>query len=61
MPVDSVGYIKISNEADRITIASLLFKNGYCVEPVRFKKNGKAYEYFVKYERIVPDVQEQVK
>ena len=53
--VANVGYLKISNEADRVTVASILFKNGYLVQPARFKKNGKAYEYYVKYEQLKPD------
>ena len=39
--------LKIGNEADRVTVASILYKNGYEVKPVRRKKNGKSYEYFV--------------
>lgn len=39
--------LKIANEADRVTVASILFKNGYEVKTVRKKKNGKSYEYFV--------------
>lgn len=59
--LDSNGYLRISNEADRAAIATLLFKNGYRVSQVRQKRNGKTYEYFVKYERIAPDLPEQVK
>lgn len=59
--LDSVGYLRIANEADRATVATLLFKNGYRVSQVRQKKNGKTYEYFVKYERIAADMPEQVK
>lgn len=58
---DSVGYLRIANEADRVAVATILFKNGYRVSKVRQKRNGKAYEYFVKYERIVLDISEQVK
>lgn len=43
------GYLRIANEADRVTVASILFSNGYSVQKVRRKKNGKTYEYFVKY------------
>lgn len=39
--------LKNGNEADRVTVASILYKNGYEVKPVRRKKNGKSYEYFV--------------
>lgn len=44
------GYLKIGNEADRVTVASILYKNGYTTRPVRRKKNGKSYEYYVRYE-----------
>lgn len=44
-----MGLLKISNEADRVTVASILYKNGYEVKPVRKKKNGKSYEYYVGY------------
>lgn len=39
--------LKIGNEADRVTVASILYKNGYEVKPIRRRKNGKSYEYFV--------------
>lgn len=44
------GYLRIANEQDRITVASILFNNGYEVKKVRRKKNGKSYEYFVSYQ-----------
>lgn len=43
------GLLKIGNENDRATVATILFKNGYAVETVRKKKNGKTNEYFVGY------------
>lgn len=43
------GFLKIGNEADRVTVASILYKNGYSVSPVRKKKNGKTYEYYVEF------------
>lgn len=46
----SIGLLRINNEADRVTVASILYKNGYSVAPVRCKRNGKTFEYFVKYE-----------
>lgn len=49
------GFLRIANEADRVAVASILFKNGYGVQTVRCKKNGKAYEYFVRYEKTNPD------
>ena len=42
-------YIKIGNEADRVTVASILYKNGYSVQPVKQKKDGRSNEYLVKY------------
>lgn len=56
----SHGYLKIGNEADRTTVASILYKNGYSVSPVRKKKNGKTYEYYVEYEIKAVDIQEEV-
>lgn len=44
-----IGLLKIGNESDRITVASILYKNGYEVKQVRRKKNSKSYEYFVGY------------
>ena len=44
---DGVIYLRVGNEADRVTIASILYKNGYSVSPVRRKKNGRSYEYYV--------------
>lgn len=49
--------LKIGNEADRVTVASILFKNGYEVKPIRCKKNGKTYEYFVGYRPDTPETQ----
>jgi hypothetical protein len=54
----SQGYLKIGSEADRVTVASILYRNGYGVTPVRKKKNGKTYEYFVKYEFVGTATQE---
>lgn len=50
-----MGLLKIGNEADRITVATILFKNGYEVKTVRKKKNGKSYEYYVAYRPVDPD------
>lgn len=47
--VTTSGTLKINNEADRIAVASILYKNGYTVKPYRFKKNGKSFEYCVKF------------
>ena len=56
--LDSLGYLKIANEADRITVASILYKNGYAVKPVRTKKNGKTYEYYVQFKKVNYKAQE---
>ena len=56
---EKAGYLKISNKEDRAAVASILFRNDYTVGEVRRKKDGKAFEYFVKYEmkeRNVEDV-----
>ena len=44
------GYVKIANEADRATVAQILFKHGYTVQMMKRKKSGRAYDYFVHYE-----------
>ena len=41
-----VFYLKIGSEADRVTV---LFRNGYSVQPVKQKKDGRSNEYLVKY------------
>lgn len=51
------GILRISNEADRMTIVSILFKNGYSTVPVRRKK-GRANEYYVRYD--LPDSIDEV-
>lgn len=44
------GYLKIDNEADRETVANILFHNHYTVSTMRKKRNGKTFEYYVHYE-----------
>lgn len=44
-----VGYLRVANKEDRKTIAEILYDNGYSVQPVRFKKDGKSFVYLVKY------------
>ena len=56
--INDEGYLRIESEADRLTVASILYKNRYEVTPVRNKKNGKTYEYFLKYRRVDYDKQE---
>lgn len=51
-------YLKIANQADRVTVASILYNNGYSVQPVRRRKNQKSFEYLVKYWQEPQDVDE---
>ena len=44
-----VFYLRIANQADRVTVASILYNNGYSVQPVRQRKNSKSFEYLLKY------------
>ena len=49
--VESKGTLKIGSAEDREAIATILFRNGYTVHPVRYRPEGsKTYQYFVKYE-----------
>lgn len=57
--IGDVGYLKIDNNEDRIAVASVLLTNGYTVSIVRKKKNGKAYEYYVKYELMDRNMDEE--
>lgn len=41
--------INISREEDRLTMASILVKNGYTVRQSRRKKKGNAYEYCIEF------------
>ncbi len=50
------GYIRIANENDRMTVVSILYKNGYTVRPVRTLKNGKTYVYMIRYEQMAKDI-----
>lgn len=56
----NVRYLRIESKADRVTVASILFDNGYSVQPVRRKKNGKSFEYLVKYWVGKRDIDEEV-
>lgn len=56
----NIRYLRIENKADRVTVASILFDNGYSVQPVRRKKNGKSFEYLVKYWVGKRDIDEEV-
>ncbi len=42
-------YLRIANQQDRVTVASILYNNGYSVAPAKRRKNSKSYEYLVKY------------
>lgn len=44
-------YLKIDRKEDRDVVATILYRNGYRVEPAK-KKNKKTFEYYVKCERI---------
>lgn len=46
---EKAKYLKIASQADRVTVASILFANGYSVQPVKQRKDGKSFEYLVKY------------
>ena len=61
MAKEEVFYLKIGNEADRVTVASILYKNGYGVSPAKKKKNAKSFEYYVSYwtaEQEISDLEE---
>lgn len=53
------GYLRIGNEADRTTVAAILYKNGYSVSPARKKKDGRSFEYFVEYYVKKQDIEER--
>ena len=48
--IGDAGYLRVENKEDREIVGNILFRNGYTVSTVRQKRNGKTYEYFVKYE-----------
>lgn len=56
--VGDCGYLKIENNEDRALVANILYKNGYTLSPVRRKRNGKTYEYFVRYEIKSKDIKD---
>ena len=51
------GYLRIANAEDRLTVASILFANGYSVS-IKRKKAGKSFEYYVYYEIQSKEVQD---
>ena len=44
---DEKFYLKISSEADRATVAAILFRNGYTVSPAKLPKSKKSYWYCI--------------
>ena len=44
-------YLKIDRKEDRDVVATILYRNGYRVEPAK-KKNKKTFEYYVKCEQV---------
>lgn len=56
--MNEIGYLRIENKDDREKIASVLFRNGYTVSTVRRKRNGRSYEYYVKYEMRSKEMEE---
>lgn len=43
------SYLRIANQADRRTVASILYANGHSIQPVHLKKNGRSYEHLAKF------------
>ena len=48
--IGDAGYLRVENATDREVVGNILFKNGYTVSQMRQKRNGKSYEYFIRYE-----------
>lgn len=44
-------YLKIDRKEDREVIATILYRNGYRVEPAK-KRSKRTFEYYVKCELI---------
>lgn len=42
--------IRIAKDDDRVTVAAILFRNGYMVRPVKVKEGGKT----VVYVEVIP-------
>ena len=55
---EKAGYLKISSKEDREAVAAILFRNDYTVGIARRKKDGKSFEYFVKYEMRDRDMED---
>ncbi len=51
MMENSSGLLRIANEADRATVATILFKNGYTVTLKRIKTGSRKAEMYVEYGR----------
>jgi len=41
--------IKVANGEDRLIVGKILLDNGYKVQIERKRKNGKTYEYYIRY------------
>jgi len=58
MEIGKIGFIKLPR-GDIDAVANILFKNDYACSVVRRKKDGRSYEYFLKYEYGVKEVSEE--
>lgn len=54
-----VGYLRIETAEDRDAVVGILFRNGYTVSPMRRKRSGRSYEYYVKYELRNREMEEE--
>ena len=58
MDSENAIYLRVANEQDRVTVASILFKNGYTVMTARKRKPSKAADYYIRITRESPDLPE---
>ena len=56
--MDSGGYLKIGNAEDREAVVTILARWGYAVQIMRKKRNGKSFDYYVRYEVRPVDIPE---
>lgn len=59
MGLGDKGFLRIANENDRLMVASILFKNGYSIYPVRTRRDGKSFQYLIQYEIRSRDISEE--
>ena len=59
MAVFDKGYLKIDSKEERLTVAQILFNNGYTVFPAKIKKNDKQNYYLVGFETRDQTVKEE--